>query len=378
MKITIVGPVYPYRGGIAHYTTFLAEALMVRHHVQVISFRRQYPAWLYPGQSDKDPSHIPLKVNAKFTLDPLNPWTWRHTAIEIKEFKPDLVILPWWTTFWAPAFAGLGYMLDRKNIPMIYIVHNVLPHEARLWDLRFTCIALGRAKAFITGTPQEKKRLLSIIPGAYVRVHPHPVYTIFSSQRIPRQEAKKRLGLVEEQPVLLFFGIVRPYKGVDILLEALARLHSQGLYPTLLVAGEFWENKNETLRRISSLAITAQVHLEDRYIPNEDVALYFSAADVFVAPYSAGSQSGSLKIALGFELPAIASRTIADDNLLSMEGKGIYIIPPGDVEALANAIYLALQRRSEEPAQYGKLLDHGGWDSLVNSIELVAQTLIAS
>ncbi|TLM99460.1 hypothetical protein FDZ73_21815 [bacterium] len=144
MKIVLVGPVYPYRGGIAHYTTMLAKTLQdAGHDVKVISFKRQYPKWLYPGQSDRDPSGEPLTVPASYPLDPLYPWTWTRTVSSICRDKPDMVLFQWWTTFWAPAFAVVAAMLKRRRIRVGFLIHNVIPHEARPWDKILAKMALS-------------------------------------------------------------------------------------------------------------------------------------------------------------------------------------------------------------------------------------------
>jgi glycosyltransferase involved in cell wall biosynthesis len=338
MKITLVGPVYPYRGGIAHYSALLARALIAHgHSVQVISFQRQYPGWLYPGRSDKDPSHQPLRTDAEYLLDPLHPGTWLRAGRRIVEINPDLVVVQWWTTFWAVPFAALSTYLRRKGLQVIYVIHNVLPHEQRFWDVWLAKLALGRSQAFIVQTEREDERLHALFPSALTRLCPHPIYNLFTDRKIPKQDARRRLGLPEDQFVLLFFGIVRPYKGLRYLLEALERLKRENLYSYLLVSGEIWGEKDEYTTRIEQLGLESQVRLDDRYIPDEEAAIMFSAADILVAPYIGGTQSGAAEMALGFGLPVIATQLVAA-GLSTQDLSNVQVVPPGDVSALVSAI----------------------------------------
>jgi glycosyltransferase involved in cell wall biosynthesis len=342
MKITMIGPVYPYRGGIAHYTTLLVKALVDSHNVQVISFSRQYPGWLYPGKSDQDPSQYPLLVDADYCLDSINPLSWWQTAHKIQCNAPDIAVFQWWTPFMGPAYSLLAYLLKRTGIPSIFLIHNVLPHETRPVDRGLALLALRQAEAFIVQTGREKERLLNLIPKAKIDVCPHPLYDMFSEQKITREGAIQRLGLPHDLPILLFFGIVRPYKGLRVALEAVANLRDGGKKVFLVVAGEFWEDRQGYEQLINELGIRDQVYLDDRYIPNEQVPVYFSAADVFVAPYLHGTQSGAVKLAMGFGLPVVVTQSIVEEHFLTM-GDDCRIIPPGDKQALAAGILETLE-----------------------------------
>lgn len=376
MKFSLVGPVYPYRGGIAHYNTQLALTLASRGHtVQVVSFKRQYPAWLYPGESDKDPSQHPLLTPAEYLLDPLYPWTWLKTLGVIRQSLPDRVVFNWWTTFWAPAYAFLTWRLRRSGIQVLFLVHNVQPHESRFFDRFLARLALGQAGGFITQTAREAERLKELFVGqgqiqrTRVQICPHPEYEMFSSQRIPQVEARRKLQLPGEGPVLLFFGIVRPYKGLEYLLEAIRRSALQGVNPYLIVAGEFWEQKQHYLEIIERLELKDRVRLDNRYIPDEEVADYFSAADLFVAPYVQGTQSGSAHLALGFGLPVVASLSIVDETLMEREGSQTWLAQPGDADSLAIAIRTALQAVQAGNIPKPQVATVGGWERLAQVIE---------
>lgn len=374
MKITLVGPVYPYRGGIAHYTSLLVRALLDHgHQVKVISFKRQYPTWLYPGGSDRDPSQQPMRIEAEYLLDYLYPWSWWQTARRITCHTPDLVILPWWTTFWGVQLAVLVALLRKRSIPIVFLIHNVLPHEGCPWDKFLARLALRGGNAFIVQTEREKDKLLSLLPAVQVQVCAHPVYTMLTKGRIPKQQARDQLSLPVEKPVLLFFGIVRPYKGLRVLLEALGQLRQRGLSPILLVAGEFWEDSQLYQEQMEQLGIQDQVRLDNRYIPDEEASVMFSAADALVAPYVDGTQSGAAEIALGFGLPLIVSEIVAQ-GIVEQNRKSTRIVPPGDTAALAEAIESFI---TQPPLEYSPVPAEDDWGRLVLALEQLSQQMAA-
>jgi glycosyltransferase involved in cell wall biosynthesis len=336
VDISLVGPVYPYRGGIAHHTACLAQALeQAGHGVQVISFRKQYPAWLYPGASDRDPSRQPIRTPASFVLDPFSPATWAKTAREIAA-ACSMVVIQWWVPFWGVPFAWLAQRLRQRGRRVIFMVHNALPHEPHLLDAWLVKMALLQGDAFLVHSLSERARLAALLPGVRVIQYvPHPVYDLYTSARKPQGLARRQLNLPENRKVLLFFGMVRPYKGLDLLLDALGRLQVQDEVPFLLVAGECWGGAARYRQQITRLGLQGHVRLDDRYIPNEEVGWYFSAADCLAAPYLSATQSGVIGLAEGFGLPVLASQAAA----LSWEGySGLRIVPIDDVAALTQAI----------------------------------------
>jgi D-inositol-3-phosphate glycosyltransferase len=367
MRVVLIGPVYPYRGGIAHYTTLLAQALRARNHeVLLVSFHRQYPGWLYPGKSDRDPSQPTNPIKAEFTLDPLSPASWRQVRRQIAEFDPQLVVFNWWTTFWGPAFASLAGWLRKDGYPVTYLIHNVMPHEPKPWDRMLARWALRSGSRYIVQSDGERQRLLALLPEAHAILASHPVYDMLAGNRLEAGAARAKLGLPAEDIVLLFFGIVRPYKGLSILLQALAQPELSSLRPVLLIAGEFWEEKSRYLEQAQALGLSGQLSIEDRYIPDEEVPNYFSAADLLVAPYTGGTQSGAVKMAMGFGLPVVVSQHLVDESMAAALGKSIFATPPGSPEELAKALLKAIQSpRAEVAAHAGD----SGWESLARLLE---------
>jgi glycosyltransferase involved in cell wall biosynthesis len=344
MKFSLIGPVYPYRGGIAHYTTALATALHeAGHSAQIISFRRQYPAWLYPGKSDRDPSKSVIQLPAEYILDPFNPWSWYQASEAILREKPDLTVIQWWTTFWAPAYGTIVRQLRKQgNRTVSYLIHNTLPHEARSWDPMLAKFALQKAHVHIVQTESEKEKLISLLPDANIHLSKHPVYQPFSDQHITQADAREQLDLPEQIPVFLFFGIVRAYKGLKYLLEAISQLGLKAGDALFLVAGEFWEDIQKYQLLVEQLGIGDLVRIDNRYIPNEEADLLFRASDALIAPYRRGTQSGVASLAIGYKLPLIITSQVYEGLDAAPETE-IRIVPPGDSAALAEAIQALLK-----------------------------------
>jgi glycosyltransferase involved in cell wall biosynthesis len=365
MKVALIGPVYPYRGGIAHYTTMLCRVLREHgHEVLIISFKRQYPQWLFPGRSDKDPSNEPLMVeDAEYWIDSLNPMTWIRTHLRISGFRPDIVILQWWTTFWSPVwnFLALLNQLFLKSI-LVFICHNVFPHEVRFWDKWLTKITLRWGEYWIVSSLTEKKRLYSLGFNSRVEVVPLPVFNILIENRMTKKDARKELSLPVEAPVVLFFGIVREYKGLLDLIKAMGFVRQQLGVVYLLVAGEFWVDRTPYISELKRLDLIETAIIDDRYIPNEEVAVYFSAADILVAPYRRKTGSAVIQLAHAFGIPVIT--TALGENSFEYDR----IVPSGKPEALADEIvrFFGNDLAQGSEAKYGEA---GSWKTLLHLIE---------
>jgi len=368
MKIAIIGPVFPYRGGIAHYTASLAGSFQkLGHEVRVFSYRRQYPKWLYPGKSDKDPSQQPIQFSAEYLLDTMFPYTWIKSAQSITKYQPDIVLINWWTTFMAPVFFVIAIWMKIKKLPVYYLVHNLYPHEKRWFDRALTRLALSLGDVYIVQSQQEEQKILNLFPKSKVYFHPHPIYDFIHDAKISKREAKIRLGLNPELPVALFFGIVRPYKGLYSLIECIPYMNKEGVKIQLLIAGEFWEDIQLYERKIEQLGIKDQVIVHNQYIPNEEISMYFCASDVFVAPYREGTQSGTVKLAMSFGIPIIVSEVVADDIVKSYLYARIFSLEiPNQLPKL---IISTLTERYNECKKRNN--NDYNWESLVRKIEKI-------
>ena len=317
MKIALIGPVYPYRGGIAHYTSMLCETIRKQGHtLKIISFKRQYPQRLFPGKTDKDTSKQKIYIDdVDFLLDSLNPISWISTFKQIVEFKPDRLVLQWWTLYWSPIwfiFGLLNHLILKA--PLVFIIHNVFQHEQQIFDKWITKLVLVWGDRFSVQSNDERNKMLSLFPQKKIRVIPHPVYDMFVDEKFTKEQAKKELYLPESTILLLFFGIVRKYKGLYDLLFAFPGILKETPHAILLIAGEFWDNKQQYLDVIHKLGIDQKIIIDDRYIPNEDVAKYFVAADVLMAPYNNITGSGVIQMAKGFGLPIMFREDIMKGN----------------------------------------------------------------
>jgi glycosyltransferase involved in cell wall biosynthesis len=342
------------------------------HDVLLISFKRQYPSWLFPGESDRDPSECSFAAqNAHYWIDSLNPLTWLTAFRRIRRYRPNCIVLQWWTPFWTPVwltFGLLNWLFLRA--PLTYICHNVLPHEAGWLDPFLAWLVLRWGDAFIVQSEDERAALRSLIPKARIAVVPHPVYDMFADQRVSKQVAREKLGLPQEAHILLFFGIVREYKGLRDLLRAMPLVKERLEDVLLIIAGEFWDGKEDYLEEIYRLGIEDQIIVDDRYIPNETVSTYFSATDVLVAPYRHVTGSGVVQMAWGMGCAVITTRV---GNLPEVTPKeaGDLIAHPQDSQSLANVIIRYFTQDRSRLLLYRSVSGDGreGWKQLVSTIE---------
>ncbi|MDQ7041100.1 MAG: glycosyltransferase [Rhodothermus sp.] len=335
-RLVLVGPVAPYRGGIAHFTEALGQALKARgHQVTALSFRRQYPRWLFPGRQQTEPEPAVSAMSVAYVLDPLQPWTWIQAARVVQRERPDLVVFQYWMPFFALAYGVMAGQLHRGDIPTVALVHNALPHERHLLDATLSRWFLRRCRARIVLSETVAHQLTKL--GLTVDAQlVHPVDFRYGPVR-PRAVARQRLGLPSEAPVLLFFGFVRRYKGLDVLLEAMPLVRMALPDVQLLVAGEFYEPADRYRARIRALDLSSCVQLHDRYIPESEVAWYFSAADLIVQPYLSATQSGVVPMAFHFERPVVVTAVGGLPEVVPHEVAG-FVVPPGNTAALAEAI----------------------------------------
>ncbi len=325
LRVAIIGPVLPFRGGIAQHTTMLSRALSKFTNLKVYSYYRQYPQWLFPGETDRDPAHEEhQEQNTSYCIDSLNPLTWHRLVHEIREFKPETVIIPWWTVFWAPSYWYITRKLQQYGFNITFFCHNVIEHESAAWKSYLTRLVLKSATDYVVHSQEDKKQLLSIFPAASIRVHPHPVYDHFP----PPQGTLARRKKLE----VLFYGFVRPYKGIDTLVNAMNELKGQDIQ--LTIAGEFWEDENKILGQIDKYGLQNQVEVRPRYHNNQETAELFARADIIVLPYLSATGSGVIPIAYHYNKPVIVSRVGGLPDVVWPEKTG-YIIEPGAINELA-------------------------------------------
>ncbi|MBK7572213.1 MAG: glycosyltransferase [Bacteroidetes bacterium] len=307
MKAVIVGPAFPLRGGIADFNEALAIAFQEEKiETFIYSFYFQYPKFLFPGtnQNAEGSPNSALKIHS--TISSVNPISWWNTAKKIISEKPDFVVIRYWLPFMAPALGTIAKLLRRKKIHVIAITDNVIPHEKRPGDSAFTGYFVRNCDAFVTMSKSVLNDLSKFTSSAKKKFIPHPVYNIFG-QAIPKSEARKKLSIQNDEKLILFFGFIRSYKGLDLLIEAMSDPALRDLNVKLLIAGEFYEDRKPYLDKIASIENGDRFILHTEFIGKESVKDYFCAADLIVQPYKSATQSGITQIAYHFGRPMLVT-----------------------------------------------------------------------
>jgi len=375
MHIIIVSTAYPLRGGIAHYNALLASHLSKRHTVETITFKRQYPGLLFPGKTQKESGGVSQPDDvapAPQLLDSINPFNWIRVAKEIRRRQPDLLIFKYWLPFFGPCFGTIAKFAKRDNkTKVIFICDNVIPHERRPGDIAFTKYAFKQADYFIVQSDAVAQELLHYFPAAQYRKAPHPVFEIFGASMI-KSAARQELGIAAKN-VILYFGYVRRYKGVMVLLEAVQHLRqwqSEIGETLLLVVGEFYDDEQKYRQRARELNLDSCVRFVADYVPNEHVARYFGAADVVTLPYLSATQSGIAQIAYNFDKPVIATNLGGLTEVVLHEKTG-FLVPPNEPRALAEAIRrFYREHRENEFSENVKIEKRKySWERVVEAIE---------
>ncbi len=375
MRIVILGPAYPLRGGIAKHTGSLYRSLEKnRHQPILVSFRKQFPRFLFPGTTQVDISEIADKIPAKPLFIPWNPLSWMKTASYIGKLAPDILLCVWWTPFTALGYASVCALFrGKKAPPILFLLHNVIPHEKLPAMKTLTRLALKSARGFIAQSKKVEGELLEFFPsaaGRWRRVTPHPTYDFQNISSPPREEARAKLGITESR-TLLYFGVVRRYKGLMTLLQAFPKVaqHFEGDI-RLLVAGEFYDSPQPYLEEIENSGFANRISLHNRFIPNEEVGYFFAAADAVALPYSSASQSGVTQTAFGYGLPVVSTRVGGLPEVIT-HGKTGMICPPDNPAALADTIIQFYRIRGDVDwaGNIEREKSRFSWDNLVRAVE---------
>ncbi len=336
MRIALVGPVHPWRGGIAQYLGLLGQTLAQRAEVRAVTFTRQYPELLFPGQSQRDPEADPPSFPVAALLDSIGPWSWPRAARHLESFQPGLVVLKWWLPFFAPAFSQVVAPLRGRGTRVTLVCDNLVPHEHRLGDGFLTRMMLRQSDGYLVMSESVERDLDRLKPGAPRRRVPHPLYAQFDRGRFTRSSARAQLGLPDDGEVALFFGYVRHYKGLDLLLRAWPRVRERRPV-TLIAAGEFYEDATPYRALAAAAGGEPAVRLIDRYLPDAEVEAVFKAADVVVLPYRSATQSGVTHVAYALGVPVIITDVGGLGETVRGEETGL-VVPPEDPAALADAV----------------------------------------
>lgn len=375
-RLAIVGVSFPFRGGIAHYSTLLVRNLRQRHDVDFITFSRQYPNLLFPGKTQCDESANPIVEANEALIDSVNPLSWLRTARALARRKPELIVFNWWHPFFGLCYGAIVQLLPRAlRARVCFLCHNVLPHERTRLGRLLSAFAFRHVRYFIVHSEEDKQTLLKLKPDARALRNCHPVFAQFSDTApLDKVAARARLKLPPDRNVVLFLGLIRPYKGLNHLLAAMPHVLRE-IDCGLLVAGEFYDDKTKYTSLVEQLDLGLRVRIEDKYIQNEDVHLYFEAADVVVLPYVEASQSGIVPIAYAFNTPVISTRVGGLPEAV-LDGKTGFLVDAGNSAQLAEAI-VRYYKGGYEPLFRASIAQHigqFGCDEEIRHIELFMQS----
>lgn len=345
-KLVIVGPAYPLRGGIADFNESLCRAILnAGVDTEIVSFYLQYPGFLFPGKSQLSHTIPPQDIKVSSLISSVNPLSWFKAARYIIKQKPDVVVFRFWIPFMAPALGTIARLIRRKKIPVLAITDNIIPHEKRIGDHALTKYFLTACNGFMAMSKSVLNDVSLFVNTENKVFSPHPIYDIFGSA-VSRERARQELKLSMNDKVVLFFGFIRQYKGLDLLLKAMCDERIKKMNIKLIVAGEFYEEEKDYTDIIEKGGITNQVILHTHFIDKESVKNYFCAANLVAQPYKSATQSGITQIAYHFEVPMIVTNTGGLSEIVP-DGKTGYVtgIDSGEI---ADAIVRYFSEEKEE------------------------------
>ncbi|HCA43880.1 MAG TPA: glycosyl transferase family 1 [Bacteroidetes bacterium] len=339
-KIAVIGPAYPYRGGNALFVSYLFDVLKSDFDVKIFNYKLLYPSILFPGTTQQDKSNYVIKkADSERIINSINPFNWFKSAKKIDEFNPDLIIFDWWNPFFGPSHFVISNNLKKKyKNKILFITENVISHEGRFVDKFLTKLGIKNADKFLVLSDTVEKSLKEYSGNKKIYKSSLPVYDCYNTGDIEDiTKLKSELGFSQSDRIILFFGYVRKYKGLNILLDAMPELIKYDKNIKLLIVGEFYDNADKYYKQIDDLKINDNVKVIQKFVPNEDVGIYYNVSELVVLPYLEATQSGVLNIAYGFNKPVV----VTDVGGLSEdvdEGKTGFVVKSGDVKSLVEGI----------------------------------------
>jgi D-inositol-3-phosphate glycosyltransferase len=337
MKICIVGPAHPLRGGLASFNERLATQFQNEgHEVQMITFKLQYPKLLFPGKTQFTNSPKPDHLNIDIFINSVNPINWIKTVRKIKSYHPDLLIIRYWTPFMAPCLGTIARLVKRrKKTKVICLVDNLIPHEKHFIDSFLTHYFVKGISGFVTMSQSVFDDVAHLKIKAPILLTPHPMFDNFGKS-VPKEEALMRLNLSSDYKYLLYFGLIRNYKGLDLLIEAFGNEQLRSFPYKLIIAGEFYEDPIPYYELIKKHQLSDFIELRTEFIPNNLVADYFSISDLIVLPYKNATQSGVTQIAYHFSKPMLVTNVGGLPEIVK-DGVSGYVVNP-TVESITSAL----------------------------------------
>ena len=348
-KIIIIGPAYPYRGGNSLFISHVYDILKNKFDVRIYNYKLLYPSILFPGKTQFDESGKTIKqAPNKRLVNSINPFNWFKVASLIKDENADLVVFDWWHPFFSFCHFAISKLIKSKyKNKILFITENVISHEANVIDKSLTKIGLSNAYAFLSLSEKVEKDLEFVADDRKVYRSELPVYDCYNFDEQKKiTSTKKDFGFDENSKLLLFFGYVRKYKGLDLLIDALAELVKRDSTYKLLAAGEFYDDEKYYRDKVESLNLVNSVKLLNEFIPNEEVAKYFQPSDLVVLPYRSATQSGILNLAYGFYKPVLVTNVGGLAEFVD-DGKTGYVIKPDSQKDLIDGIINFFNQREK-------------------------------
>lgn len=371
-SIILLGPSYPFRGGIASFTERLAREFNASGFiVSIYTFSLQYPSFLFPGKTQYSTATAPTDLDIRPVVNSINPFNWIRVGLKIKKEKPDYLVVRFWLPFMGPCFGTiLRLVAQNKHTKIICIADNIIPHEKRTGDKLLTSYFIKPIHAFVAMSDQVMNDMNLLQIKQKKQLLPHPVFDHFGNQ-VGMEEARKKLNIIDSGKLILFFGLVRNYKGLDILLEAMAKPNMVKHDIKLIIAGEFYENEKKYTDLIQSLELTDKILLHNHFIEEEKIKFYFSVADVLVQPYRHATQSGVTPLAFHFNLPMIVTN-VGGLKEMVIDGKTGIVTEP-NADSIANGIIKYLQHGKYAYTEHLKeLKNQYSWGFMAKGIIILA------
>ncbi|MFT5348439.1 MAG: D-inositol-3-phosphate glycosyltransferase [Bacteroidia bacterium] len=373
-NIIIVGPAYPLRGGLATYNLLLANKLQEQgHSVRIVTFSLQYPNVIFPGKTQYSTEPKPASIEIEVSLNSVNPLNWLSLGKKLREEKPDLVIFRYWMPFMGPSLGTLGRIIRKnKHTKVVAIADNIIPHEKRFFDTPFTKYFVNSCDGFVTMSESVLEDLKKFDVNKPAGYNPHPMYESFGPQ-LDKAVARDKLGLDKDGKYLLFFGFIRKYKGLDILLKAFADKRIQEAGIKLIIAGEYYDKPDAYQKIIAENNLGDAIVQVNDFIPDSEVSTYFSAADIVVQTYKTATQSGVTQIAYYYNKPMLVTNVGGLAELVPHNKVG-YVTSTDTLE-IADAI-LDFYENNREPEFVENIKterERFTWDTMIQKLLEVAQ-----
>lgn len=377
MRISYLSTFFPLRGGIAHFNERFALELQRRGHaVRAITFSRQYPKLLFPGKTQEETGGAAGEqaVKAEVRVDSIGPLSWWRTGRSIRKDAPDVLVFKYWISFFAPCFWAIARLAKgNRRTRVVYLVDNFIPHESRVGEGLLRWLAYRAVDGCVVMSESVERDLRAAHPRLAIERSPHPVYDNFGAA-LGRDEARQRLGLPANATIALFFGYIRPYKGLDQLIDAFAGMAAAHPDLHLVIAGECYEDEQRYKDQVKASPYADRIHYFSDYIPNDAVAAYFSAADVLVLPYRTATQSGIVQIAYHFERPCIVT-DVGGLSEVVLDGRTGYVVRPNDRAALVEGVARFMRDRRDMSAAIREERRKYSWAAFAEALERLVQRL---